>query len=368
MSKAKPTVLFVGGFKAVSGDGSYGGQVYACRALIHSKLKDKVDFILLDTTSESVTLPSVLTRSAKAAVRLLKLIWYLVFNQIDTVLVFSSSGFSFYEKGLMIRLGKLFGKQTIFAPRSGLIMTQLKNNSNMRHFGNTVFRASDYVICQGLYWKNFFAELYPDQQQKMWVQSNWIDLSSYPLKAPQHTNARLQLLFIGQFHPYKGIQDLLEAMQLLKQQPVDLTIYGGGDTRSAYEEFVHQAGLGQQVFFKGWANQEVKLRALAEADVLVIPSHVEGMPNVMLEAIASGVLVLATQVGGIPEIIQDKVTGILVKPSQPQELAAAVEWILSNRHQVEGMREKAYKKITAECSLETVADKFQEKFLSTPPN
>jgi len=363
MSKAKPTVLFVGGFKAVSGDGSYGGQVYACRALIHSKLKDKVDFILLDTTSESVTLPSFLIRGSKAAVRLVRLIWYLLFYQIDTVLVFSSSGFSFYEKGLMIRLGNLFGKQTIFAPRSGLIMTQLKNNSNMRHFGRKVFQASDYVICQGLYWKNFFAELYPDQHQKMWVQSNWIDLASYPLQPARHANSRLQLLFIGQFHPYKGIQDLLEAMQMLKQQPVDLTMYGGGDTRVVYEEFVNQVGLGQQVFFKGWANQEIKLRALAEADVVVIPSHAEGMPNVMLEAIASGVLVLATQVGGIPEIIQDKVTGLLVRPSQPKEIAAAVEWILSNRNQVAHLTEKAHQKIKTECSLEMVADKFQEKFM-----
>lgn len=361
-SKFKPRVLFVGGFKEISGDGSYGGQVYACRTLINSSLSESVDFILLDTTSTSVNVPSVFLRFFKALIRLSKFVFILVFKRVDWILVFSSSGFSFIEKGLMVRMGKIFGKKTIFAPRSGLLMKQLQRSRCLRKFGQGVFNSSDRVICQGEFWRSFFLQIFPDHGSRLIVQFNWIDLSSYHFQL-KPMSSTLRLLFIGQFHAYKGLQDLLVSVKALKEQPVQLTIYGGGNLKGEYEEYVYSNDLSERVCFKGWATHVQKIQAFSEADVLVIPSHTEGMPNVMLEAMASGVLVIATDVGGIPEIIRHKETGLLVNPSNPVELANAILWVLENRQEIPPMISAAYARINSQCAMDAVAKKFSDIFM-----
>src|SRR6185312_7986520 len=101
MDKRKK-VLFVGSFQNKAADGSVGGQMFACRTLINSELKNLMDFILLDTTAESVPAPQVYKRIPKALNRVCTLVKSLITNRIDVAIIFSSSGWSLKEKGLMV--------------------------------------------------------------------------------------------------------------------------------------------------------------------------------------------------------------------------------------------------------------------------
>ena len=351
------TVLFVGGFKSVSADGSYGGQVYACRSLIESPLKDSFHFILFDSTADTVKPPPVYQRFLRAITRLVKFMGLLSFRKINSVLIFSSGGFSFYEKGMMAIMAKLFGKRVVLAPRSGLIQQHVMSSKFFHRYLNFVFQKCDVIICQGMEWKMFFQRFTSVKETRLVVQPNWIDITKYSF-AEKELHAKCRLLFIGQFHPYKGLHDLLEAMLLLNDIDYQLDVYGGGEARTSYEHFVQLNGLGEKIFFKGWANEDQKAIALKWADILVLPSHAEGMPNVILEAMASGVTVVATRVGGVPSLIEQGVTGLMVEPHAERQLSDNIRNLASHPEMRQQLSVQALAKIKRENSIEAMVNRF----------
>ncbi|MBI2873956.1 MAG: glycosyltransferase family 4 protein [Firmicutes bacterium] len=130
----------------------------------------------------------------------------------------------------------------------------------------------------------------------------------------------------------KGLFDLLEAAALVHRlKPgIRFLLAGEGPEAGKLERRCAGLGLDDVVFFKGY--QPSKL-VLAAADLLVLPSHSEGLPLAALEALAAGVPVVASAVGGIPEVIRHRETGWLVAPRKPGELAEAVLEALSNREE-----------------------------------
>ena len=135
----------------------------------------------------------------------------------------------------------------------------------------------------------------------------------------------------GRLVPVKGHLDLLNAAALLRPAwpGLRVEIAGEGPRRLELQDEVRRLGLENQVTFLGW--QADMDAALARWDVLVQPSLEEGFGLAALEAMAAGLPVVATRVGGLPELVEDGATGLLVAPADPSALAGAVERLLRNR-------------------------------------
>lgn len=126
---------------------------------------------------------------------------------------------------------------------------------------------------------------------------------------------------------YKGHMDLVEALDLLENPPV-IDCYGEGPERERIERAAAQGRVEGRVRLHGRVdNAAEKYR---EAQFAVLASHEEGLPNAVLEAMASGLPVIATSVGGTPELIAHGETGLLVPPRAPLELARAIETIIND--------------------------------------
>lgn len=136
---------------------------------------------------------------------------------------------------------------------------------------------------------------------------------------------------IGRLSREKGHADLLEAVAILKRKghKLSLVLIGEGFERQTLEAKVHALQLDGMVYFPGYQVQPE--RFLNDIDLMVLPSHTEGLPNVALEALLMEVPVLATSVGGTPEVISDGETGRLVPPHSPEALAAGILEFLSCR-------------------------------------
>ena len=130
------------------------------------------------------------------------------------------------------------------------------------------------------------------------------------------------LLFVGRLRLRKGVEVLLEALARLPG--ARLLIAGDGEHRAALEARTAALGLGGAVRFLGRASAGRVQALLAGARALVVPSIYEGMPLVVLEAMAAGVPVVASRVSGIPEVVDDPATGWLVLPEDPSCLARAL--------------------------------------------
>jgi glycosyltransferase involved in cell wall biosynthesis len=135
------------------------------------------------------------------------------------------------------------------------------------------------------------------------------------------------LLFVGRLRIRKGVEVLLEALRDIHS--AELRIAGDGEHRGRLERRAGELDLGTAVTFLGNCDAGRVRRLLAGAAALVVPSIYEGMPLVVLEAMAAGVPVVASAVSGIPEVVQDGETGWLVPPEDPRALKQALEDVLA---------------------------------------
>lgn len=136
-------------------------------------------------------------------------------------------------------------------------------------------------------------------------------------------------LTVARLHPQKGIGDLIEAAgEIVKRRPdVRFVVVGEGPLRAALEETIAAAGLQSNVILAGFRDDVPGL--LARATLFVLPSHFEGLPNAVIEAMAAGLPVVATAVAGTPELVEEGVTGWLVPARAPARLAEALELALA---------------------------------------
>lgn len=133
------------------------------------------------------------------------------------------------------------------------------------------------------------------------------------------------MLYVGNLKESKGVLDLAQAFRTLVEQEegVDLVYVGDGEARHALEAMV--APIADRVRLAGARPHEEVAAWMAAADIVTLPSWSEGTPNVVLEALASGRRVVATSVGGIPDLVTSSVLGELVPARAPAELARALE-------------------------------------------
>lgn len=139
-----------------------------------------------------------------------------------------------------------------------------------------------------------------------------------------------RLLFLGNLSQRKGVPDLIRALAspAFTRQGVEAVFAGGGDV-AAYETLARDCGVADFVRFAGWVDQRQAARLIAAADVLVLPSYDEGLPLVILEAMANGLAVVCTPVGEIPHVMEDGVHAAFVQPGDVPGIARALQAVLS---------------------------------------
>lgn len=148
---------------------------------------------------------------------------------------------------------------------------------------------------------------------------------------PSTPSSHVRLLFVGRIAAVKGLPVLIEALpELTKRHPgLSLTVIGDGPDRGKIEARVKELGLTDAVVFAGYRSQAEVADALTETDIFVLPSFAEGVPVVLMEAMAARVPVVATRIAGIPELVEDD-CGTLVAPGDVVALSDAIGKLASD--------------------------------------
>jgi glycosyltransferase involved in cell wall biosynthesis len=159
-------------------------------------------------------------------------------------------------------------------------------------------------------------------------------------------NRRLDFLFVGALdsaHYFKGLDVLFPALLVLKTRAWHLTVVGDGNRRPDYEEQVRKLGLSDQISFTGQLGDANLVRAYQEADLLILPSinTNEAFGLVIIEALACGVPVIASNLPGVRRVFTDQQEGLLVEPSNAADLSAKLEYILQNEGRRQAMAKAA---------------------------
>jgi glycosyltransferase involved in cell wall biosynthesis len=161
------------------------------------------------------------------------------------------------------------------------------------------------------------------------------------------------LTFIGRLASVKGVPVLFDALKILKASYPDLclTLIGDGPEREELEDYVRSNDLVDMVEFAGYKSQSEVALALQETDVFVLPSFAEGVPVVLMEAMAAKVPVVATRIAGIPELIEDGVHGRLVPAGDVDSLASAISDLIGDAKLRKKMGDAARDKVIAEYNI-----------------
>lgn len=175
---------------------------------------------------------------------------------------------------------------------------------------------------------------------------------------PAPTDHRPSLLFFGEIARHKGVLELARAFAQVADQLPGLRLVYAGTGRAVAEtrELTARLGLGERAEFTGWLESERKRAVLAGATIFVLPSFVEGMPMALLEAMSWGLPVIATPVGGVPEIVTDEVDGLLVPAGDVAALAAAIARLMREPRLRERLGRAARETVATRFSLETAVE------------
>lgn len=143
----------------------------------------------------------------------------------------------------------------------------------------------------------------------------------------------IKILFLSRIEKQKGIFETIDAYKLLlnKGYHIVLSIAGDGNNYNDVLEYIAQNNLQNHINILGYVTGEQKQKALQEHDIYCLPSYSEGMPTSVLEAMAFGMPVVTTPVGGLKDFFQDEKMGYLAHSTQPEEIASCLEKLIKNK-------------------------------------
>ena len=193
----------------------------------------------------------------------------------------------------------------------------------------------------------------PDLAARTRIIRNGVEVGASPPSSDP--GMRDCLLFVGSFRSrVKGFDVLLEALASLRTCQYPLLVVGDGALRPAMERRAARLGLSGRVTFLGHRRNVRSI--MRRAALLVVPSRWEGLPMVLLEAMAEGCPVVASAVGGIPEVVENGVTGWLVQPDSAPKLAAQIEAVLESPEELSRAASRAFECVARDWSLAQQVD------------
>jgi glycosyltransferase involved in cell wall biosynthesis len=174
------------------------------------------------------------------------------------------------------------------------------------------------------------------------------------LDAAKPRSARPRLVMVGRLQAPKDPITLVRALALVRAVDFEAVLVGEGPERAAVEDEIGRLGVGSSVRLLGERTDVAEL--LATADVFVLSTRSEGLPLSVLEAMAAGLPVIASNVGGIPELVVDGVSGVLVPPGDPNALAEAIEGLVQNPSLAHELGDAGRRRVVENFDLETVRE------------
>jgi glycosyltransferase involved in cell wall biosynthesis len=234
----------------------------------------------------------------------------------------------------------------------------VKHQAAVRAF----FARADAVVALGDHWKRFMLTELRLPAAKVVEIPNGVPAAPVVARPP---NAVPAIAFLGEVGHRKGVDVLIDALARLKADGLAFTatIGGNGDLETA-RAHAQRAGVIDWIAFPGWVDEAGADKVLRGADLLVLPSRAENQPVAILEAMARGLPVVSTRIGGIPQQVLDGETGLLVEPDDAAQLAQALAALILSPERRAAYGQAGLRRFEAHFSVAACAERFAELYRS----
>ncbi len=351
----------------------YMGPSIATKMIIESELKDKFHLIHLDTADRRSlnNLGKFDFQNVYLAVfHILKLFWLLIKYTPQIVYIpISQSTMGFFRDAIFIFIAKAWGAKVIIHLR-GSYFRQLYQESNIfvKLLIRSALRCTSRDIVLGKSLKYIFKGFVPFEN--IVVVSNGIDKNYIPNTVKQESSKGTRVLFLSNFMKTKGFIDVIKAIPDIVEKHKNIEFIFAGEWRISEDEkqkvyqFLNQNELDKTVKFLGVVTGDKKRNLLFSSDVFILPSHNEGQPWVIIEAMAAGLPIIATDTGTIKEMVIDGKNGFIVEKKNPEQIAERILILLENedlrRKMGKNSRERFLKYYTKEKFIGSLSKIFEQ--------
>ncbi len=171
----------------------------------------------------------------------------------------------------------------------------------------------------------------------------------------------VRLVFAGRFNSQKNLGLLMDVLGRMSDLSWHLSMIGDGDDMPLVRNKIDRFGLGDRVTLHGWVSPKEVDRVMSQSDILVMPSRSEGLPIVGLRALALGLAVVGSDVGGIQEIVTDNVNGRLVRAGDAAGFEQALRALISSGERIAGMKKES-SNLAGRFDLNRITDRFEELY------
>jgi len=208
---------------------------------------------------------------------------------------------------------------------------------------------------------------------KLFVSHCGIELDAVNLAKSNQANVHkdasiIRLISVGRLHVEKGYPVMIDAFaRALESVPnMELVLLGDGPYRKELEAYVKKKDIEQKVIFRGAVPEQTVLNEMVHADIFALSSFMEGIPMVLMEAMILEVPVIAPRLAGIPELVVDKVNGLLFDPAHWQQMAEHIVELAQNREKRGRYGAAGKEKVLAEFTIEKGVENLWQRFLALP--
>jgi L-malate glycosyltransferase len=293
-------------------------------------------------------------RSPRAILAVSRLARYLRAQRIDLV-----HSFDFYSNILGILAARLARVALVVASQRDLGDIQLPMHGRIHRI---LLRLADHVLVNAQVIADRLCLGRTVASDRVVVVPNGVDILRFHPATGRRpgSGGAVTVGTLANLRPEKGVLDMAQAAGIVREQCADarFIIWGDGPLRPQLERLIETHGLAGSVELRGATADPAA--ALRELDIFVLASHSEACSNALLEAMATRLPIVATNVGGNPALLEDEATGLLVPPGDPRGLAKAVLRLIEDRALAAEFADRALQRVHAEFTIGRMMDRLQD--------
>jgi glycosyltransferase involved in cell wall biosynthesis len=313
-----------------------GGIAAYYQSLLHSSLPERVDLMFVCTSSQKRTLAQsgnfTLSNVISAFEDCVRFTSAVIKHHPQVTHIATAFGLSFVKHSYCVMVARLSGSRVLLHPHCSLSALYTNCSRGWQWYFRRIIRMTDGVIVLSSEW-NSLSTIVPGC--KVYFLPNAIDLTPFKEVAHERLSrskpaSLFNVLYLGSLGQAKGSFDLVNAAKVIASQnlPIVFNLVGDELTLGELDQLklqVAQDGLEDVVHLRPSTYGPQKINLFREADLFIYPSYSEGMPMAVIEAMACGLPVIASRVGGLPDLVQDGLNGILIEAGSIDQLVNAIQ-------------------------------------------
>lgn len=287
----------------------------------------------------------------------------LLTRQVSCLHVHMAERLSVVRKGSLIKLANYFNVPVIVHLHAAEFHTFYSSlgDRSQAAVGDLLSSAAA-IVTLGAPWKRYLVEVVGVDSDRVQIIHNGVPDPITTLRSDNYIEleSTINLVFLGALEDRKGLRELIDALGDPRIKPLNwtLSIAGNGSTQE-WEHLSNSHGLNEKIQFCGWLEQDESRILLRRSQVFVLPSHNEGLPLALLEAMAFGLAVVTTPVGAIGEAVISGVNGLLVPARDSEALAQAILGLLLNKDEISRLGNSARETFVSGFDVSSMNDNIE---------